>query len=139
MDASRDRLARALDATGALIAGIRNDQWANATPCPEWNVRTLVNHVVFGNRMFADVLRGEPLRPPETLRQMRDVDHLGEDPVKAFRESGDALQAAFADPSVFQRVFQVPAGRDPGAGLSVCMGCDRSRHAGDGRHGGDLL
>ena len=44
------RLARAIDATGELITGVRADQWADPTPCPEWTVRSLLNHLVFGMR-----------------------------------------------------------------------------------------
>ena len=103
-----DQLGRALDATGAVITGVRSDQWSNPTPCPEWNVRTLVNHLVGGNQMFAAILRGEP--PPQG-----NVDHLGDDPVAAHRKAGAALQAAFSQPAIFERVFRVPAGTVPGA------------------------
>jgi uncharacterized protein (TIGR03086 family) len=110
-----DPLARALDATGALIAGVREDQWSNPTPCPEWDVRAVVNHLVFGNRMFAAILRGEPPAELASLRQMHSVDLLGDDPVAVYREAGEELQAAFSQPDVLQRVFQVPAGTVPGA------------------------
>src|SRR5579884_2266585 len=95
-----DQLARALDATGELIAAIGDDQWSNPTPCPEWNVRMLVNHLVFGNRMFAAILRGEPPPQLESLRRLHDTDQLGDNPIKAYREAGDALLAAFSQPSV---------------------------------------
>ena len=40
--ASIDGLARALGAAGELIAGVREDQWSNATPCPEFDARAQV-------------------------------------------------------------------------------------------------
>lgn len=109
-----DQLARALDATAPLIAGVGSDQWSNPTPCPEWNVRTLVNHLVSGNRMFAGILRGEPL---ERLRQLRESDQLGDDPAGAYREAGADLQAAFSQPHVMERIFQAPVGSVPGVVL----------------------
>lgn len=115
--APADRLARALEATGALIAAIQNDQWSNATPCSEWNVRTLVNHLVFGNRMFAGILRGEPPPPLGDLPRLRDIDQLGHDPVGAYHEAGAELQAAFSQPAVLERTFQAPIGLVPGAVL----------------------
>jgi uncharacterized protein (TIGR03086 family) len=112
-DTSINSLARALDATGALVAGVRNDQWSNSTPCPQWNVRSLVNHLVLGNRRSASTLHGE--EPPSAVgRHSPDVDILGDDPVGAYREMGAALLAAFTQPAVFERTFQVPAGRVPG-------------------------
>ena len=109
-----DQLALAIDATGALIAGVGPDQWSNPTPCPEWNVRALVNHLVVGDRMFAHILSGKEMPSPETLRRMRGLDRLGDDPVGAYRESAAALLAAFQQSDVLQGVFQVPVGRLPG-------------------------
>src|SRR5260370_8838595 len=59
-----DLLARALDATGDLVAGVRDDQWDAPTPCTGWNVRDLVNHVVGGNLAFARLPPGHPPSPP---------------------------------------------------------------------------
>lgn len=117
MAAPVDRLVQALDATEALIAAVGDDQWPNPTPCPEWNVRALVNHLVFGNRMFAAILRGEPASELENLRRLHDIDQLGDNPLEAYREAGAALQAAFSQPGVLERVFQAPIGPAPGAVL----------------------
>jgi uncharacterized protein (TIGR03086 family) len=107
---SIEGLARALNATGQLIAGVRDDQWSNPTPCSEWNVRILVNHLVIGNRLFASILRGEQLPSPETMARFRAMDHLGDDPVGAYRQSGTALLTAFRQPGVLERVVEVPVG-----------------------------
>ena len=39
----------ALDSTRRLVAGVGPDQWSDPTPCEDWDVRTLVNHIVSGN------------------------------------------------------------------------------------------
>jgi uncharacterized protein (TIGR03086 family) len=75
----------------------------------------VVNHLVFGNRMFAGILRGEEPPPRESLRQMQGVDQLGDDPPGAYREAAAALLAAFSQPGVLERVVQAPVGRIPGA------------------------
>jgi len=43
---SVEQLTRALSAVGHLIAGIRDDQWSAPTPCTDWTVHDLVNHLV---------------------------------------------------------------------------------------------
>lgn len=111
-----DRLARALDATGELVTAIGDDQWSNATPCAEWSVRSLVNHVVLGNWIFARLLHGEQ-QPLESIRRLPDVDQLGADPPSAYRESSVALQGAFSQPNVLERVFAAPIGTVPGSVL----------------------
>jgi uncharacterized protein (TIGR03086 family) len=99
------QLAEALHATDALVAGVRADQWAAPTRCPGWSVRDLLDHLVGGNEHLAAVLRGRT--PPG------GGDHLGDDPVAAYRRSGKALLAAFSAPSVWDQVVTVPAGTVP--------------------------
>jgi uncharacterized protein (TIGR03086 family) len=102
-----DRIARAVDATGQLVAAVRDDEWAIPTGCTGWTVRDLVGHLVGGNRAFAAMAAGE--EPPG------GDDPLGDDPLAAYRESGEALRAAFTRPGVLDEVFRVPAGTLPGA------------------------
>lgn len=110
-------LARALDATGELIAAVGEGQWSNPSPCPEFNVRALVNHLVFGSRMFAGILRGEPPPSLEDLTRLRAIDQLGDDPLKAHGDAGAELQAAFGQPNILERPFWSPMGVAPGAVL----------------------
>lgn len=111
--ASVDELATTLGTVGDLIAGIREDQWHAPTPCPEWNVRQLVNHMVMGNRLFASILRGEAVVQPEAL-DPEAGDQLGGSPEAAYRESVQDLVAAFRRQGVLDQLFQVPVGTVPG-------------------------
>lgn len=107
-------LTRALAATGDVVAGIKNDQWSNPTPCSEWDVRSLANHLVSGNRLFAELLRGDPPPTQDDLARRRTADQLGDDPVRAYREASDALVQAFSIPGALERIVQVPVGPVPG-------------------------
>ena len=109
-----DGLARAIDATGELIASVGEDQWSNSTPCPDFNARALINHLVFGNRLFTGVLRGDPPLLPEDMPRLRAADQLGADPFAAHRDAGAALLAAFNQPGVLERIFVAPIGAVPG-------------------------
>jgi uncharacterized protein (TIGR03086 family) len=112
-----DRLSQALDVTGTIVSGIREDQWTNPTPCPQWNVRTLLNHLVVGNRMSACTIRGEAPPPWEELRRLYDTDQLGQDPLQSYRVAGSELLDAFSQLTVLERVFQAPVGVVPGTVL----------------------
>jgi uncharacterized protein (TIGR03086 family) len=107
-------LSTALDATGELVAGVRADQWQLPTPCSDWTVRQLVNHVVGGQRLFTRVLHGEPLPDPSQLGRRGGQDQLGDDPSAAYRESAEAMLAAFRAPGVLQQTHTIPAGTLPG-------------------------
>lgn len=76
----------------------------------ELDVRTLLNHLVSGNLLFAALVRGEPL-------SARGADHLGGDPLTAFRQAAEQLREAFAAPGVLESVYTAPFGTGPGSAL----------------------
>lgn len=106
-----DGLSEATELTGRLVAGVQAEQWSSPTPCADWTVRDLVQHVVFGQLAFARLLRGEPL---EAVAPSASADHLGDDPSGAYRRSCEALLAAAAEPGVLERPVRVPIGTVPG-------------------------
>jgi uncharacterized protein (TIGR03086 family) len=107
---SLDALQTVLQLTERIIVGVRDDQWDAPTPCTEWNVRQLVNHLVVGNHLFACVLRGES--PAEA--RSREIIQSGRNPVAAFRESATDVVSAFREPGALDRTVSVPAGTVPG-------------------------
>src|SRR5437764_1113118 len=124
------QLSIALTATERLIAAVRDDQWTEPTPCTDWNVRDLVEHVVGGNYRFARALRGEPPALPEdALRSGRDL-------LKAYRDSAAARLDAFRQPGVLERVFTIPVGTAPGVVLRDCARLRPGAHGTASGHGG---
>jgi uncharacterized protein (TIGR03086 family) len=103
-------LDRALAATEAVVAGIGAGQWQAPTPCTELDARGVLNHLVRGNLLFVALTRGKS--PPD-----RGVDHLGGDPLAAFRQAAGDLREAFAAPGVLEAVYTAPFGTAPGAVL----------------------
>ncbi len=93
-----------------LVAGVRDDQWSRPTPCTEWDVRSLVNHVAGGNLRFAAMISGA--EPPE-----RSADHLGGDPEAGYAASRRTLHDAFSAPGVAEGTFASPLGPRPGPAL----------------------
>jgi uncharacterized protein (TIGR03086 family) len=110
-----EQLRTALTATGGLVAAVAPGQWTAPTPCSDWTVRDLVDHVVFGNRLFAAVLGGEPMPPmPEVLRRQAE-DHLGDDAAAAYDAAADELLTACAAEGALDQLVRVPIGEVPGA------------------------
>jgi uncharacterized protein (TIGR03086 family) len=79
-----DLLGRALDQAGGLIERIRPEQASLPTPCSGWDVRALVNHIVYDVHGFANMLRGQPRGSP-------DADLIDDDWSGAYRVAAAAL------------------------------------------------
>lgn len=90
------------------LRAVRSEQWTWPTPCSEWNVRQLVNHMARGNLNYVGLTKGGT---KEDFLRLRDVDALGTDPVGAYTSSVRACAEAFAQPDVLQRVLDYPMGR----------------------------
>jgi uncharacterized protein (TIGR03086 family) len=102
-----DELGASLDHTAAIVAAVPEDQYANPTPCPEFDVRALMNHLVAGNLLFATAARGEPLD-----MTVFEQDHLGDDAAAAYRASADRALESWRRPGVMEE--QLPFGGMPG-------------------------
>ena len=103
--------AEVLHATRGRVAAVRPDQWAAPTPCNEWDVRTLVNHIVSGNLWAAELATGRTI---EDVGDRLDGDVLGEDPVAEYRISEELAAAAFHRPGALEQPCAVSYGPVPG-------------------------
>ena len=109
-----DQLAAALAGTEQLVVEIGPDEWRLPTPCTDWSVRDVVNHLVAGHLLFVRVFAGEPLPPREELLAASRTDRLGNDAAGAFRASAAAVLDAFRSEGALERMVTVPAGTFPG-------------------------
>lgn len=75
------------------VRSVHSDAWPGPTPCPDWDLRALVNHVVAEDRWTVPLCRGATL---EEVGDSLDGDLLGTDPVAAAEEAADAAKAAVA-------------------------------------------
>lgn len=74
------------------VARIDEDQWAAATPCTEWSVRDLVNHVTYEQLWAPHLVAGETVAD---VGDRYDGDVLGSDALATARGAADGSQAAF--------------------------------------------
>jgi uncharacterized protein (TIGR03086 family) len=113
MDAVTERLARTGERLIALVGGIAEQQWADPTPCAEWDVAALVRHLVIGNRLFAGVLAARPVSP-QVLQE--ELGSHGPTLLPGDVEGSVAeLVEAFGRPEVLARPVAIPVGTVPGA------------------------
>ncbi len=72
---------------------IGDDQWSASTPCSDWDVRALVNHVGNEQLWAPHLVAGETI---EEVGDRYDGDVLGDDPKATFRRAVEGARAAFA-------------------------------------------
>ncbi len=90
----QEDFARAVQLFGQTVHAVGDDQWGNPTPCAEWDVRALVNHLVYEASWVAPLLAGMTIAQ---VGDRFDGDLLGDDPRAAWdRAAADAIEAASA-------------------------------------------
>lgn len=108
MNDPRVTFTRAVAQTQSIIAAVRPEQAGLPTPCSEWDVRTLLSHMVGGVTRSALVGEGaDALSLPPFAG-------TGEDWAAEYRAAGERAAAAWADDAKLDAVFAVPWGKVPG-------------------------
>ncbi|WP_326761694.1 TIGR03086 family metal-binding protein [Streptomyces phaeochromogenes] len=93
-----------LDAVGELVSAVEPGQFGQPTACADWDVQTLLNHLVWENLLWAGLADGTP-------RSDFTADHLGDDHVAAFRTASQAARSAFGRPGMLERRYGPAPGR----------------------------
>jgi hypothetical protein len=117
-----DQIDRALDMTGVITKGITDELLALPTPCPGWDVRTELNHLVGGMRIFAAELTAtDPGAAHED-------DWLGDDPQAAYAAAADLDRAAWHRPGVLKATVRLGFGDVPGP-MASSAACSEAPHS----------
>lgn len=106
-----------------VLSDLGPDQWDNQTPCSEWDVRALVNHLVSSNLMVAAMARGEDPPPP--------ADNIGTDPMGNLRSTTARTREELSRPGLFEQITTTPLGEAPGVMLAMVRIVDMYVHAWD--------
>ena len=121
---STEALERAIAATKKTLAQVSANQLTDKTPCAEWNVSGLINHIVGGQYFFAGAAAGEA--PGED-----SPDFSAGDYVAAFEEGSSKCVAAFQVPGAMEKMFTLPFGTMPGVAFAGLAAMDTFTHGWD--------
>ncbi|AUS80639.1 TIGR03086 family protein [Actinoalloteichus sp. AHMU CJ021] len=119
---------RAMAEFDRRVRQVTPDQWTNATPCTEWTVRDLVNHIVTEQRWAPVLLSGATVAE---VGDRFDGDQLGPDPVASWAEASAAAREAFRRPGVLEGRVSVSSGYLPASEYGWQMTSDLAIHAWD--------
>ena len=124
MEDPRELHRRAGTMAEGVIAQIPAERLGDPTPCAEWDVRAVINHMANGNLRFAALISGKP--GPD-----RGEDVLGDDPLAAFRDTFDRACTASDRTDVLEQTLPTPLGEGTGALLVTIRAGDLAVHAWD--------
>jgi uncharacterized protein (TIGR03086 family) len=112
MDERQQRYADSLAAFGAKVHAVTSAQWTNRTPCTEWDVHALVNHVVYENLWAPELFAG---RTVAEIGERFDGDQLRDDPADAWDRSAAAAAAAVTAEGAMDCTVHLSFGDVPGS------------------------
>ena len=110
------------------VALIKEDQWNDPTPCPGWNVSTLVLHMIDGDNMATALLSGASA---EIAMEELGASTLAGDVVAQFETAAINMRRAFEVTGALDRVVHHPGGDMPGARLLDFRSSDAVLHGWD--------
>ncbi len=81
------RYVAAIDELDRHVLAIPADRWTSPTPCTEWDVRALVDHLVYETLWVPDLIAGATIAE---VGNRYEGDRLGDDPIAAWSSARSA-------------------------------------------------
>ena len=116
--------------TDKVVRGTSPEQLGLSSPCSEWTVRDVINHITGGATMFAVCVEQGSV-PDDLLGRLMAGDNLGDDYVGAWDAAATRAIAAFDAPGALDKTVVLPFGTMPaGVALNIAI-FDVLTHAAD--------
>ncbi len=109
-DDPRPLLERALVQASDLIANVSAEQLSNPTPCPEFDVAALLNHMTGAVSRMSDAMKEKDLPELETSSEVP-----AEGFVAAFADARENALSAVGDDSLLAKTITLPWASLPGS------------------------
>ncbi|MCP2261747.1 TIGR03086 family protein [Streptoalloteichus tenebrarius] len=128
-----DLVGPGLAFTRSKIVGMGAAGLDGPTPCSEWTLRQLLNHLIGTMGALGRVLGGEVVDPAEMNPSVTSAaDHVGQDPLAAFDAAAAvALAARPTDERAMSRPCAMPVGELPAGAVANLLALDATVHGWD--------
>ena len=110
------------------VVAVQQDQWADPTPCAEWTVRDLVNHVTSENLWTVPLMQGATI---EEVGDQFEGDLLGADPIGSAQAAAKAAIATVAAQLPIGGTVQLSFGETAKAEYAMQLAADHLIHGWD--------
>ena len=120
--------AAAVETFRSLVHAVPAEAWSAPTPCSDWDVRALVNHVVNEELWTVPLLDGRTI---DEVGDRFDGDVLGGDPTVAVDSAAKAAVVAFQEPGAPDRTVHLSFGDTPASEYAMQLTADHVVHGWD--------
>jgi uncharacterized protein (TIGR03086 family) len=114
-----------------LVAGVSSQQWHDNTPCSDWDVRALVQHLLFEQLWVPPMLDGQTI---EQVGDRFDGDLMGNDASQwpsLVASAADAAHSAVARPGALEQTVHLSFGDASGHEYVTQLTADLAIHGWD--------
>jgi len=119
-----ERIERATAVAAEKVKGVSTADLSKATPCSDYDVRALLNHLIGGLEMLRTAAEGGKAAVP-------DGDQFGPDPGASYEERRNKLLSTIRGEGVLDRTWEMPFGPMPGTMMAGIAFMEHLTHAWD--------
>lgn len=121
-------MTAAADASSRVVGNVRPGQFGDPTPCTEWDVRTLLNHLILWTSYSLERrAHGESVAP-----ELMEKDFAADPDFAAdYRNQLDRALAAWADPAVWDQELNVMGSMTPASDVAALIVAEMVLHGWD--------
>lgn len=121
-------MAAAADEAALLVSKVSTDQLSAVTPCTEWDLRSLLNHLILWTAYSAERrARDEPVSDELLNRDFVAAPDFGRD----YAAQLDKAVAAWSDPAAWERSLNVMGSPTPAADVAALLLAETVLHGWD--------
>jgi uncharacterized protein (TIGR03086 family) len=119
---------KAMGATRAYLDGVTPGQWHDPTPCTEWDLKQVANHIIGENLWAAELFRGRTIAE---VGNRLDGDLAGNNPAAAYATSVGAASEAVTAPAAMETTCHLSFGDYSGSDYAAQLLLDTLVHGWD--------
>jgi uncharacterized protein (TIGR03086 family) len=121
-------MAAAAAEAARVVGGVRSDQLSAATPCADWDLRTLLNHTILWTAYSAERRARDEAVPDELMNK----DFVADPGYAAgYAAQLDKAVAAWSDPAAWERDLNVMGSPTPAADVAALLIAEMVLHGWD--------
>lgn len=112
-----DQFERAQAWTGAIVAGVHKEDLHEPTPCSDWDVSMLLDHLIADIDTFNRIASGEALDLVTSIKPEENEGRAAPDAAASFDQVVERARELWSAPGAFEQTYKTSRSELPGAAI----------------------